>query len=79
MIDQQRPENLHEDLMQEDGALSRYPTQCQRQAHMADRSPRMALAQRSLAGALLIPYLLWVSFASALNYSLWQLNPQVLG
>jgi len=34
---------------------------------------------RPLAGALLIPYLLWVSFASALNYSLWQLNPQLLG
>ena len=34
---------------------------------------------RRLSGALLIPYLLWVSFASALNYSLWQLNPQVLG
>ena len=34
---------------------------------------------RLLAGALLIPYLLWVSFASALNYSVWQLNPQVLG
>jgi len=33
---------------------------------------------RPLAGVLLIPYLLWVSFASALNYSLWQLNPQVL-
>ncbi len=32
-----------------------------------------------LAGALLIPYLLWVSFAVALNYSLWQLNPQILG
>lgn len=31
-----------------------------------------------LAGALLIPYLLWVIFASALNYSIWQLNPQVL-
>lgn len=31
-----------------------------------------------LAGALLIPYLLWVSFASALNYAVWQLNPQVL-
>ena len=34
---------------------------------------------RPLAGALLVPYLLWVSFASALNYSVWQLNPQVLG
>lgn len=35
-------------------------------------------AQR-LAGALLLPYLLWISFAAALNYSVWQLNPQVLG
>lgn len=34
---------------------------------------------RPLAGALLVPYLLWVSFATALNYSVWQLNPQVLG
>ncbi len=34
---------------------------------------------RPLAGALLIPYLLWVSFASVLNYSMWQLNPQILG
>lgn len=34
---------------------------------------------RPLAGALLIPYLLWISFASALNYSVWQLNPQLLG
>ena len=32
-----------------------------------------------LAGALLLPYLLWVTFATALNYSVWQLNPQVLG
>ncbi len=28
----------------------------------------------STAGALFIPYLLWVSFASALNASIWQLN-----
>jgi tryptophan-rich sensory protein len=36
------------------------------------------LRVRPLAGALLLPYLLWVSFASALNYSVWQLNPQLL-
>ncbi|MBN2438419.1 MAG: tryptophan-rich sensory protein [Deltaproteobacteria bacterium] len=34
---------------------------------------------RPLAGALLFPYLLWVSFASALNYLIWHLNPQILG
>ena len=34
---------------------------------------------RPLAGALLVPYLLWVSFAAALNYAVWQLNPQLLG
>ena len=34
---------------------------------------------RPLAGALLVPYLLWVSFASALSYSVWQRNPQVSG
>ena len=34
---------------------------------------------RPLAGALLIPYLAWVSFASALNYAVWQLNPRMLG
>jgi benzodiazapine receptor len=34
---------------------------------------------RPLAGALLIPYLLWVSFAAVLNYFMWQLNPQILG
>ena len=34
---------------------------------------------KPLAGALLVPYLLWVIFASALNYSVWQLNPHVLG
>lgn len=34
---------------------------------------------RPLAGALLVPYLLWVTFAAALNYSVWQLNPGSLG
>jgi len=34
---------------------------------------------RALAGALLVPYLPWVSFACALNYAVWQLNPQSLG
>ena len=34
---------------------------------------------RPLAGWLLLPYLLWVGFASALNYAIWQLNPQILG
>jgi tryptophan-rich sensory protein len=34
---------------------------------------------RPLAGVLLVPYLLWVTFAAALNYAVWQLNPRVLG
>jgi len=33
---------------------------------------------RPLAGVLLVPYLLWVSFASALNYAIRQLNPHLL-
>jgi tryptophan-rich sensory protein len=32
-----------------------------------------------LAAGLLVPYLRWVSFACALNYAVWQLNPQLLG
>ena len=34
---------------------------------------------KPLAGVLLMPYLLWVSFAAVLNFSIWQLNPQILG
>jgi tryptophan-rich sensory protein len=33
---------------------------------------------RALAGALLIPYLLWVGFATALTYSIWQRNTHLL-
>lgn len=33
---------------------------------------------RPLAGFLLTPYLLWVTFAGALNFTLWQLNPAML-
>lgn len=32
-----------------------------------------------LAAVLLVPYLLWVGFACVLNYSVWQLNPGMLG
>jgi tryptophan-rich sensory protein len=31
-----------------------------------------------LAAALLIPYLAWVTFASALTFSVWRLNPGLL-
>ncbi|HET9679267.1 MAG TPA: TspO/MBR family protein [Gammaproteobacteria bacterium] len=34
---------------------------------------------KPLAGAILIPYLLWVGFAAALNYAVWQLNTRLLG
>ena len=34
---------------------------------------------RPLAGVLLLPYLVWVSFAAVLAYRVWQLNPKLLG
>jgi len=34
---------------------------------------------RKLAGALLLPYLVWVLFASVLNYQFLQLNPDADG
>lgn len=32
-----------------------------------------------IAAVLMIPYLLWVSFAAVLNFAIWRLNPQLLG
>jgi translocator protein len=34
---------------------------------------------RKAAGMLLVPYLAWVTFAAALNYSVWQRNTGMLG
>lgn len=35
--------------------------------------------RQALAGVLLTPYLLWVSFAAVLNFAVWRLNPELLG
>lgn len=34
---------------------------------------------RPLAAGLLVPYVLWVTFAAVLNFITWRLNPEVLG
>lgn len=34
---------------------------------------------RRLAGVLMLPYLAWVTFAIALCYTTWRMNPQALG
>lgn len=34
---------------------------------------------RPLAGALLLPYIAWVSFATVLTCTLWHANPSILG
>jgi len=37
------------------------------------------LKTKPVAALLLVPYLLWITFAAWLNYSVWHLNPEVLG
>ena len=34
---------------------------------------------RAIAGALMVPYLLWITFASALSHAVWRANGAVLG
>ncbi|MBB3219697.1 TspO/MBR family protein [Pseudoduganella umbonata] len=34
---------------------------------------------RRIAGVMLLPYLVWVTFAAGLTFACWQRNPQLLG
>jgi translocator protein len=34
------------------------------------------LAIDAVAGYLMLPYLVWVSYASALNFAIWRMNPE---
>lgn len=40
---------------------------------------RLFWRRRPLAGLLMLPYLLWVGFATALTFAVWQANPGLLG
>ena len=42
------------------------------------RHNRCLLARAAGRRHALLPYLAWVTFAAALNYAIWQLNPQLL-
>ena len=35
--------------------------------------------RQPVAGALLLPYLAWVTFAAALTLATWRMNPTILG
>lgn len=67
---------------------ARAPTRCRHFGSNVDAPVRNRFAASTLAafwrvkpvaGMLLIPYLMWATFAAALNYALWQLNPGLLG
>ena len=37
------------------------------------------LRRHRLAGLMLVPYLVWVTYAAALSYAVWKSNPALLG